>query len=98
GAGQLKMIFGAMAAQLLQLAQDRPRLRKLTLEPVDAGALQVDFAGGVALLFRALVGLQRLVVVMPRGQSPPQIVIGDRAFALLEMLDGVGQVAEERGG
>ena len=85
-----------MAAQLLQLAQDRPRLRKLPFEPVDAGALQVDFAGRVARLFRALVGLQRLVVVMPRGQSPPQIVIGDRALALLEMLDGVGQVAEEK--
>src|SRR5262249_19370500 len=54
--------------------------------------------GGVAGLLGLLEGLEGFVVVAAIGQRSAQVEAGQRGLGLLEVLDRVGEVAEEERG
>src|SRR5438105_864788 len=46
-AGELEMILGAVSRHFFELVENGPRLGELALEPVNAGALELDLGGGI---------------------------------------------------
>src|SRR5437588_6701674 len=63
-AGELKMVFGVVASLVFHLVKKAAGLAHFTLEPQNAGALQLHLAGGVAGFFSLLEGFEGLIQIL----------------------------------
>ena len=97
-AGELEVVLGVVAALLFELGEDGAGLGDVALLAVDAGPLQLHLAGGVAELLGLLERLEGLVVVLRETEGAAEVVVGQRAFGLLEVLHRLAGVAEEERG
>src|SRR5262249_29394980 len=71
---------------------------QLAFLAVDADALQLYLAAGVAGLLGLLECLQRLVELMPRRQGPPEVEARQGRFTLPQVFDCFTGVAQEEEG
>src|SRR5262245_3345568 len=88
-AGELKMVLGVVTGLIFELVEQASRLGWLTLEPINAGFLQLHLAAGIAGFLRFFKSLERFVEILAFQQSLAEIESGQSAFRFAKVVDGV---------
>src|SRR5579871_3219672 len=97
-AGDLIMIFSAVAGEVGKLVENGTRLVEIAFLPIDAGTQQLYLIGIVSGLLGPFIGFKGFVKRAARDQRPAQIEIGQRSFGLAQMLNRLLYVAKKERG